>query len=472
MTRAPFLRSLALLVLVAVTPLSALSEPLPDAVRVRLAATIAEFFEGAGPPAVTVLVDRHGETVFEMSIGMADVAEKRAADVDSVYSIGSITKSFTALATLQLVEGGQLGLDDTVGKWLVDYTGPARDVTVAQLLDHTSGIPNYTEDRELYPRLRRDAWTRPAMVANFASLPLAFTPGSRWSYTNSGYYLLGLIIEKVSGLDYYDYLQRQVFAPLGMSHTYSGDDRLVIPGRVRGYQGRGATLTQAPPWHYLVPFSAGSLLSTANDLARYRRGVFTSAQFSPALRELVTRTRPLSDGTPNLYTLGGLVSSDFGGHRKWSHSGEIFGFHSNHAYYPDEDLTIIVLTNRMGLMPSPVSLEHKLARILLDMPPPNRTPLSLTPAELARFTGDYELRPFQFGPPRYTVAVENGSLVVKIGGPEAPGMPLVPVGDRQFVSALDDEWTFEFTRPRGGGPATGFTMSVADGRLSGYRVPH
>lgn len=472
MIRTPLIRACAVLALAVVAPQSVLAEPLPDGTRVQLAATIAEFYESAGPPAVTVLVDRRGETVFEMSIGMADVAEKRAADGESVYAIGSITKSFTALATLQLVEGDQLRLDDTVGKWLTDYTGPGRDVTIAQLLDHTSGIPNYTDDRKLYPRLQRDAWTRPAMVANFAALPLSFAPGSRWSYTNSGYYLLGLIIEKVSGLDYYEYLQRHVFAPLGMDRTYSGDDAAVIPARARGYRGRGATLTQAPPWHYLVPFAAGSLLSTAQDLARYRRGVFTSAQFSPTLRELVTRTRPLADGTPNLYALGGLVVGEFGGRRKWSHSGEIFGFHSNHAYYPDEDLTIIVLTNRMGLMPSPVSLEHKLARILLDVPRPARTPVSLTPAQLARFTGDYELRPFLFGPPRYTVALESGALVLKIGGPEAEGLPLLPVGDGLFVSALDDEWTVEFNLPRGREPATSFTMSVADGRLSGYRTSH
>jgi CubicO group peptidase (beta-lactamase class C family) len=430
------------------------SEPLPQATRVRLAAAVAEFHEQAGPPAVTVLVDRQGETVFELSIGTADVAERRAADSDSVYAIGSITKSFTALATLQLVDRGQLTLEDTVGQWLTDYSGPGREATIAQLLDHTSGIPNYTEIRPLYPKLERNAWTRPELVANFAALPLSFSPGTRWSYTNSGYYLLGLIIEKATGLDYYEYLQRNVFAPLGMTRTYKGDDTQVIAGRVRGYRVRAGETTNAPPWHYLVPFSAGSLLSTAT------------------LRELVTRTRPLADGTPNLYALGGLVRTEFAGRRKLAHSGEIFGFHSNHAYYPDEDLTVVVLTNRMGLMPSPVSLEHKLARILFDAPAPQQAPVALKPADLQRFVGDFDLRPFLFGPERYTFAVENGGLVVKIGGPEAPGLPLVPVGKQRFINALDDEWTFEFDVPGRGQAARSFVMSVADGRLTGYRVAH
>jgi CubicO group peptidase (beta-lactamase class C family) len=465
------LTAIALLfALVACRSLTAAAETMPTEMRARLAATVAEFREQAGPPAVTVLIDRGGETVFTTSLGLADVGDRRAPSADAVYAIGSITKSFTALATLQLVHEGRLRLDDTVSKLLPDYAGPGGAVTVRHLLDHTSGLPNYTSDVPgLYPRLERNAWTRADLVATFASLPLQFEPGSRWSYTNSGYYLLGLIIEKVSGLDYYEYLRTRVFAPLGMRQSFSGDDAEIVADRVRGYRMRDGRLLNAAPWHYLVPFAAGSLLSTASDLARYRRGVFTSEAFPPALRELVVRTVPLSDGTPNLYALGGLISSSFHGHRKLSHSGEIFGFHSNHAYYPDEDLTIIVLTNRMGLRPSPVSLENRIARIVLGIPAPDRRPVPVTQEELAAYTGDYELRPFLFGPPQYSFAVENGGLVLKIGGPKAPGMPLVAIGGGRFVSALDDEWQVEFDRPRRGQPAVGFRMNVADGTLTGSR---
>lgn len=470
MHRRAFFRSV--LVFAALLAPAVHAEPLPDATRAQLAATVASFYASAGPPAVTVLIDRKGETIFDFSIGLADVAEKRAATAESVYAIGSITKSFTALATLQLVERGKLSLDDTVGKWLPDYQGPARDVTIAHLLDHTSGIPNYTDNRPLYPRLERNGWTREEMVANFSSLPLQFTPGARWSYTNSGYYLLGLIIEKASGTDYYSYLQHNVFDPLGMAHTYTGDDTALVPGRVHGYRVKGGVTTQAPPWHYLVPFSAGSLLSTAQDLVRYRRGVFTSPAFSPVLRALLTETRPLQDGTPNMYALGGLIRGNLAGHAKLSHSGEIFGFHSDHAYYPDDDVTIVVLTNRMGLMPSPVSLEHKLARILFGAPAPSTQPVAVSPKELARYEGDYDLRPFLFGPPRYTLAVDHGMLEIKFDGKDAPGLPLIPIGKHRFVSALDDEWTLEFTVPAGNGPAEKFAMSVADGVLTGYRATH
>jgi CubicO group peptidase (beta-lactamase class C family) len=447
------------------------AEPLSPALRAQLAAATAEYREQAGPPAVTVLVDRGGETIFTTSVGLADVADRRAASAEAVYAIGSITKSFTALAALQLVDQGRISLDDTVDKLLPDYRGPGGKVKVRNLLDHTSGLPNYTSDIDgLYPRLERDAWTRDDMVANFAPMPLQFEPGSLWNYTNSGYYLLGLIIEKTSGLDYYEYLRTHVFMPLGMQHTHSGDDSEIIPDRVRGYRMRDGKLRNAAPWHYVVPFSAGSLLSTASDLARYRRGVFMSPAFPQSLRDLVVRTVPLKDGTPNLYALGGLINSSFHGHRKLSHSGEIFGFHSNHAYYPDEDLTIVVLTNRMGLFPSPVSLEHRLARVLFGIPAPVHSPVQVSPKDLAQFSGDYELRPFIFGSPRYTFAVENGNLLLKIGGPDAPGMPLAPVGERRFVLAIDDEWVIEFDQASRGRPATGFHMSIADGTLTGYRA--
>lgn len=461
----------AALTLVLATSVPALTaEPLTLDVRARLAATVAEFQQRSGPPALTVLIDRGGETVFTTSLGLADVADQRPAGPDSVYAIGSITKSFTALAVLQLVEQDRLGLDDPVAKLLPEYTGPATRVTLRQLLTHTAGVPSYTGDIPgLYPRLERNAWARPELVATFSALPLLFEPGTRWSYSNSGYYLLGLIVEKTTGLDYYEYLAKHVLAPLGLRRTFSGDDTELIPGRVRGYTRGRADLRHAAPWHHLLPFSAGSLLSSAQDLARYRRGVFTAQGFSPQLRELLTRTEPLADGTPNAYALGALVVADFHGHRRLSHSGEIYGFHSDHAYYPEQDLTIVVLANAGHLLPAPESLEHKLARIVLGVPAPARHPVTLTAEQLTRLAGAYEMRPFLLGAERLYFAVEGGQLVVRFGAPEAPAERLVSLDERRFVSVTDDEWTFEFDLPSRG-PAAGFRMGLVDAVLTGFRA--
>ena len=435
----------------------------------RLAEITTGYFKAAAPPGLTVQVDRGGTTLFRMSLGLADVPDRRAPTPDSVYAIGSITKSYTALSVLQLVDSGRIGLDMTVGELLPEYQGPARGVALRHLLDHTSGIPSYTDIDALRPLLERNLWSREELVAQFAPLPLLFEPGTRWSYSNSNYYLLGLIVEHVSGEDYYSYLKRHVLAPLDLGHTYDGNDAELVGNRVQGYSATRDGLQNASPWYYLVPYSAGSLLATADDVARYRRGVFKGNVVPPSLLALVTRTDALADGTQNLYTLGGLITSDFMGHRKYSHSGEIYGFHSDHAYYPDDDLTIVVMANQKGLLPSPVSLERQLARAVLGLDAPSSRPLAQSKESLDRYAGDYEMRPFLLGPPAVRIEPDGTGLGVRLGGADAPPLPFVAVAEGRFICALDSEWTIEFAPPATDGRSPGFKMVVADGTLTAFR---
>ena len=338
--------------------------------RVQLAAAVAVYQDRAGAPAISVYVDQGGVCIYRAEVGLADVDARLAVGPDSVYGIGSITKSFTAHAILTLVAAGRLRLDDTVGSILSDYRGPGALVTISQLLTHTSGIPNYVNEIPgLQPRLRRSEMQRADVLATFEPLPLLFEPGSRWSYSNSGYYVLGLIIEHVTGKTYYDYLRDDILKPLGITRVWSGDDREIVPKRVHGYDWGAHGLENATPWFYLVPFSAGSLLSTAEELARYRRSVFTSSTVPKRVRELITTEVPLSDGESTGYTLGALEKSQFGGLLKYAHSGEIWGYAGSHAYYPTHDTTIVVLTNRKASM-TPVSLERSIARILFGIPAP------------------------------------------------------------------------------------------------------
>ena len=257
-------------------------------------------------------------------------------------------------------------------KLLPDYRGPGGKVKVRNLLDHTSGLPNYTSDIDgLYPTLERNAWTRDDMVANFAPMPLQFEPGTLWNYTNSGYYLLGLIIEKTSGLDYYEYLRTHVFMPLGM-HAHPQRRRC------RNHSGPGPRLSHAR-WRSAQRSAVALPRAVLGGIAafdRHRSSPDIAAVYScrPAfpqsLRDLrrpdsaVERrhAQPVRAGRPDQF----LVSRA----SQVSHSGEIFGFHSNHAYYPDEDLTIVVLTNRAGSVPVTGLARARLARILLDIPAP------------------------------------------------------------------------------------------------------
>ena len=415
--------------------------------QATLAELVAKFQEKGEYPAVSVLIDQGGETLYLDTRGLANIEYGISVTEDSAFAIGSITKSFTALASLILVEKGDIDILKTVKEYLPEYQGPASKVTVQQLLSHTSGIPNYTgEIPGLADQLKRTAFTRKEMVAHFAPLPLAFEPGEKFSYTNSGYYLLGLIIESVSGQDYYDFLKQNIFDPLAMTRTFSGADSEIISGRVGGYALGKEGLVNAAPWSHLVPFSAGSLVSTLGDMVRYRRGVFHNPEFSN-VRELVLTQVNLNDGTKNIYALGGLILSNTNGISKVSHSGDIWGFAANHAYYPEKDLTVVILTNRQAEAPTAVSLEQKIARVIFDIPQPIVKDNKLSESELNAYTGDYLLHPFVFGPPVYGFLVNDGRLNLRFGGigiEQSPMIPLFAQGDGQFVTSFDDEWTFRF----------------------------
>jgi CubicO group peptidase (beta-lactamase class C family) len=429
--------------------------------------------EGVGFPSLIVLIDRGGKTIYSRALGNADLSFDIPASMETAYAIGSITKSFTGLAAVQLAYEGRLDLDATVSDYLPDYAGPGADVTVARLLDHTSGIPNYTNEIPgIRPSLERRAYTRDEMVALFEDLPLNFEPGTRWSYTNSGYYLLGLIIETVSGTDYYDYLRENVFAPLGMERTYSGDYAEVIPRHARGYAATGNGYVNAAPWHYLVPFSAGSLVSTAADVVRYRRGVFHSEHFPPGLRAMVLETRPLAGGQESLYSLGGLIISEFAGRRKISHAGDIWGYTSDHAYYPDDDLTIVMLANRQADAPAMSSFEQKIARVIFGVPQPEVQDLSLSEEELKRYAGDFRLNPYIVGADVYGFIERDGKLFIRFGGTgaEGPAIPLLAQGDGTFRAIFDDEWVFRFTGEPGAQKAGTLTMNYRGGTFYAERM--
>jgi CubicO group peptidase (beta-lactamase class C family) len=292
-----------------------------------------------------------------------------------------------------------------------------------------------------------------------------------FSYSNSGYYLLGLVIEAVSGMDYYAYLRRNVFEPLGMTHTYSGDFAEVIPRRARGYALAKDGYANAPPWYHLVPFAAGSLFSTAGDIVKYRRGVFHSSSISPAVRATILQTGTLAGGATNSYSAGGLILSTFEGRDKISHSGDIWGYASNHAYYPAQDLTIVLMTNRQFDAPALPSVEAKIARILFGVPQPRVENRTLADDELSRYAGDFGLSPYLVGGDTFGFVAQDGKLHLRFGGvgAEGPMIPLLAQGGGLFRASFDDEWTFEFQSTPGNERATRLVCRYRDGTFYATR---
>lgn len=425
--------------------------------RAAVASSVANFMTRSGTAAVSIYIDRGGSTAYAEGFGVADLEHDVAARVDSVYGIGSITKSFTAHAVLQLVAEGKVDLDAPIGKYLTDYQGPGAAATVRQLLVHTSGIPNYVNEIPgISAQLRRSEMQRPELRKVFESRPLAFTPGTQWSYSNSGYYLLGLLVEAVSGRDYYDYLRESVLAPLGIRQVYSGDDRQVIPRHAIGYEKRPEGYIHATPWYFLVPFSAGSLLSTAEEVAHYRRATFKSDAMNPKVRELMTSVVPFPDGSANQYLLGALIRSDFGGMTKFAHSGEIWGYSAAHAYYPQQDVTVVILTNNKG-QPTAVSLERKVARIALGLPARPVQDEKLTQKELSRYVGEYRFAPYRIGVDTVTFQARDGRLMFGYGAAAANLQPLLYQGGGRFLFGNDDESEFVFQGD--GAHARGVLMS-------------
>jgi len=422
-------------------------------------------------PSAVILVNKGGKTIYQKALGIADLEHDIPATMNAAYGIGSITKSFTGLATIQLAYKGKIDLDKPISAYLPDYEGPGAVTTVRQLLNHTSGIPNYLgEVPGNQVGLERNAYSREQMVDYFDAEPLKFEPGSRFSYTNSGYYLLGLIIEAVSGMDYYEYLQTNIFDPLEMTRTYSGDDAQIIPGRAQGYGLDSNGYVNAPTWSYLVPFSAGSLMSTVDDLVKFNRGVFHSEFLPAGLRKMFLQTTTMSGGELNYYT-NGLIISDFNGHQKISHAGSVWGYTSNQAYYPEEDITIIILVNRQAEAPALSSLEAKIARVIFGIPQPEIKDLVQSDEVLQRYAGNYHLRPFSLGVDTYGFIVNEGKLFIRFGGTgaEGPMIPLLAQGNGLFRAIFDDEWTFKFQSNEGEIKAGSLMSHFHDGTFPAYR---
>ncbi|MEI9995582.1 MAG: serine hydrolase domain-containing protein [Rhizomicrobium sp.] len=422
-----------------------------------------------GPyPGVEIAIERHGKIIADKGYGFADLERNVPVRADTIFQIGSITKSFTALAIMQLVDAGKLSLDAKIGDVLPALPQPAHDLKIRNLLNHTSGLQNYTELKD-FPLHSQDPTTRDKMVAAFATKDLLFPPGTGWSYSNSGLYLLGLVIEKVSGVDYPTYLRTHVFEPFGMTSTSIPDWQTVLKRRAAGYSFDGKVFQNAQRYDWVVPFSAGAIASTAGDLIRYRHGVFASAATSQHVRDLILTLDPLADGTPLPYALGCLVLGDFEGHRKISHSGDIFGFAAHYAYYPKDDLTIVVLTNHQGASFPPSTIERKIARVMLGIPARRSADLPLTADEAKAFEGDYALA-LHFGAAKLGFAYADGKLAVTLGGlgGGGPTIPLRYQGNGVFLSPQNSEDSFVFARRADG--KSGVVMTYYDAENPGVKL--
>ena len=292
-------------------------------------------------PGASVAVIKNGKIVKKQGYGLANVELDVPVTVDTVFEIGSVSKQMTAAAVMLLVEDGKVNLDEKISKYLPATPDAWKTVAVRNLLTHTSGIKSYTAigtGFELSKHLTRDEF-----IKALAKYPLDFETGSRYSYSNSGYNLLGFIIEAASGKSYWDFMRERIFRPRGMTATTTRDPKYLVKNRATGYElennsliGRDYDLTDL--------FSAGAIISTVGDLAKWDAAWRGDTLLKKESKAEAWKPFVLSDGNSNPYGFGWNVA-DFRGHRLISHSGSTAGFNAQISRFIDDDITVIVLTN-------------------------------------------------------------------------------------------------------------------------------
>jgi hypothetical protein len=209
-------------------------------------------------------------------------------------------------------------------------------------------------------------------------------------------------------------------------------------------------MENAPRYDPLLPFAAGAVMSTADDLLKYRRGVFGDGPTPAALRTRLLQQDRLPDGFVLPYTLGCLVLGDFAGHRRIGHPGDIYGFSAQYSYYPDDDLTIVILTNSQDAPFPPISIEQKIIRVLFGIPVPKIKDIPLPTRIATPLLGEYEVGDLRFGFDRIAFVLKDGSLQMELGGEGAPAVALRYQGGSRFVSSVDDEQQIDFAPVSGG----------------------
>lgn len=316
----------------------------PSAVVAQVVDSLARAFVAQGrAPSVAIGVVRGGETIVMKGWGKADLENDVPATERSVYRIGSLTKQFTAAAVMQLVEQGKVRLTDSIGAHLPALPAAWRGVTVRQLLNHTSGIPSYTDIGPVWVRRWGEEMIPDSLVALTATHAMWFAPGTSWRYDNSGYVVLGMLIEKVAGRPWSTDLEERFLKPLGLTETLNCLAAPVVPRRVHGYSSAGAAgWINAPYLAMSQPYAAGALCSSVHDLARWNAALHGGRVVSAASYALMTT--PEGAAIAQQYGFG-LRHTTLLGHEMIMHNGVINGFISSNAWLPDARLSITVLTN-------------------------------------------------------------------------------------------------------------------------------
>jgi CubicO group peptidase (beta-lactamase class C family) len=330
---------LSLLILLLLIPVSTKADQVDDFIR--------EQMRQQNIPGLSLVVVRDGKVVKAQGYGLADAEQNVSATADTVYEIGSVTKQFTATAVMMLVEENKVRLDDNISVYLYDIPAAWKTITVRQLMNQTSGLKEYFLDTPEFADSLVLIADKERILKPASSQPLDFKPGEGWNYSNTNHFLLGLIVERASGMTYADYLKTRIFQPLGMTATRVNNRKAIVPNRAKGYSynwEKGLVENAQnvdPSWS----FSAGAIVSSVNDLAKWDAALSTERLVGAASKKEMWTPGRLNTGVPHRYGFGWYVDR-INGHTNLSHGGDIFGFATYFSRYPDDKLSVIVSLNQ------------------------------------------------------------------------------------------------------------------------------
>jgi CubicO group peptidase (beta-lactamase class C family) len=380
-------------------------------------------------PGLAVSIEQAGKHVFKGALGVADISTREPLKVDDTFQIGSISKQFTAAAILQLVQNKKLSLKSTLGDFITDLPFEYASLTIESVLSHTSGLPNYNSDRGV-----RQRWNKYAPideVINVVSkMPVLTKPGVDYAYSNTGYILLGKVIEVASGLTYNEYLQRHIFSPLGMKNSFVVTKGISSKKIVKGY-----TSSRGKPNLYLPPetvdrswiYAAGAIASTLDDMSLWHRGLRSGAVISAENYQLMVTRATLNNGESINYGFG-MDIYPINGQLSFSHQGQVPGFVAWSVYFPSHDLLGTVFGNNDSVHPGPALL-NMIARQLNLSPAPivHKNITEQAKSLIGKYKGEDDMV--------MTVAFEDGQLSARTGNREV----------RKLVLRENNSFSFECT---------------------------
>ena len=441
-----------------------------DAYRPRADSLVLTYLAESHAPGASFAVIRGTDTLAYGAYGLANVEAARAPTTATIYEIGSNTKQFTSAAIMKLVEQGRVKLDDDLSTYVPEFPLHGRHVSIRQLLTHTSGIHDYTSSPE-WPKTWGQVLSPDAIIKFVAADTFDFAPGTAYRYDNTGYVLLGMVIEKASGQKYAKYIDAQFFKPLGLRQTSYCPSRTSDPAFALGYTKGPNGIERAQFLDLSHPFAAGALCSSVGDFAKWQRALASGRAVSPASYALMSTADTLNNGRRINYGFG-LVPGTFAGHATVSHTGGIPGFATAAAYVADDSLSIVVFTNYDRESPQRVvqnllRVAYGEAPVAARAAPARGTVTALSPADRDAIVGTYALKlpsgqalPIKF-------FVDGTRLMAQAQG--QPANEIHYLGNYAFGVDFDPALRFTFTID--GGKATKVTLLQGGATIEGPRVP-